>query len=408
MSYRMSDCTSAAASNPAHAVPFTLPLDPQLQARSLHPLGTLQYNRPYASFGFVKAAATLALPSPDATNDALKLEALSQLLDALVRPEGVVQLLQTERLFAELLLSATANESAPVRQRASKALEVVTRTRGGREFALTTEVAPRLARLADSAREQDEQVRRNALQIFLNLAASAAGILHLMQHGLLKQLISKLPTETDATTHALCARTLAECVREPRAWSDAVAEGVVGVSAQVLRAKLDDVAVSAAADRVREANGIVATADKPLMSSLEQLFRLVGHVSAPALSGKDACVEADLVALLTRLLEHPVPLVRGAAGLALQNLTNAESGKRAALKCDTLAPLCRVALQDEDEMAQAQAMQSLANLAEHPTAKTDPRVTDAVEQLRRMQQQHASDKVRHAAKLAVDQITWQP
>jgi hypothetical protein len=154
-----------------------------------------------------------------------------------------------------------------------------------------------------------------------------------------------------------------------------------------------------------------------MLDALEQLCRLVAHVSAPALAGKDACVEADLVALLARptLLEHPLSSVRAAAGLALQNLTNAESGKLAALKCDALDPLCRVALagggnrdDEEEEMAQAQAMQSVANLSEHPKAKVDSRVVDAVARLQHLQKAHRSDKVRHAAKLAVEQITWQP
>ncbi len=430
MSYRTDDCTSSAATSTPRAVPYAVPLDPTLQSRSLQPLGVLQYNRPYASLGFAKAAATLALPSPDGTNDELKLEALRQLLDALVRPESVSAVLGPDGVFAELMINA-ANPSAAVRVLAMQALAAVTRARAGREFAIAADVTPRLANRAEMDREPNAQVRRNALQCLLNIAASAPGILHLLSHNIPRQLIGKLASESDLATHALCAHTLAEMVREPRAWSDAVAEKIVPTCFSVLQAKVDLPETQAAAQRVRESAsqqqqqdgassytsaGVVATSDKAGMDSLEHLCRLIAHIAAPSLSGKDACVsERGSVSLLVGLVAHPVAQVREEASFALQHVTNCESGKRAALgvepkkECDALEALIQAALDEPvSPLVQAQCLQSITNLAEHPVAKTDERLLGALDRIKQLAAGHEDQQVRHAAQMAVDQITWQP
>jgi len=405
--YRSSnDGTSDAASFQPRVIAYTVPLDGQLQSRSLHPMGALQFNRPYASLSFAKIASTLALPSPSSEHDPLKLEALRQLIEALSRPESISAVL-AEGVLAELLLNA-ANDSPEVRVLATQALAIVTRHRAGREFALAAEITPRLAALADSSKERDAQVRRNVLQCFVHLAASAAGIAHLLERGVLRQLIGKLESETDLATHASCELVLIEAVREPAAWSSAMADGVVATCARVMQGKQALPLTCDAARRVRQADGVVATDLRPLFLSLERLAHLVAHVAAPKLAGKDACVQANIVPMLVELLAHPVPAVRIAASLALLHLTNCESGKVAALKCQALEALVEGALQDPDAMVQCQTMQALANLAEHPKAKTDERMGAAVEQLKGLQQTHSSDKVRHAAQLAIDQITWQP
>lgn len=405
--YRSSnDGTSDAASFQPRVIQYTVPLDGQLQSRSLHPMGALQFNRPYASLSLAKIGATLALPSPSSEHDPLKLEALRQLNESLARPETVSGVLG-EGVFAELLLNAS-NESPEVRVLATQALAVVTRHRAGREFALAAEITPRLAALADSSKEREAQVRRNVLQCFVHMGASAAGVAHLLERGVLRQLIAKLDSETDLATHAACELVLLEAVREPAAWAAAMADGVVATCARVLQGKQSLPLTCDAARRVRQADGVVATDLRPLFLSLERLAQLVAHVAAPKLAGKDACVQANIVPMLVELLSHPVPAVRIAASLALLHLTNCESGKVAALKCQALAPLIEAALDDQDPIVQCQAMQALANLAEHPKAKTDERMVAAVQQLKVLQQSHTSDKVRHAAQLAIDQITWQP
>lgn len=403
----MSIGSSAAASFSPREVPYSVPLDGTLQSRSLQPLGKVEFNRPYASLSFAKIASTLALPSPNSDHDPLKITALHQLIESLSRPESSSAVLN-EGVFVELVVNSS-NESAEIRALSCQSLAIVTKHRAGREFAIAADIVPRLSGLADSDKEKSEEVRRQVLQSFVHMTASAAGIAHLQARGVLRQCIRKLATEPDLTTHARCLQVLFESVREPTSWTHSIGEGVVDTLASVLASKLSSASEvhRSAAEDVVVASGIVATKLRPLFLSLEYCCKLVAHLSAPALAGKDACVAAGMVAMLTSLLPHPVPAVRVAASLALQNLTNAESGKVAALAAQSI-PALLMALHDEEEMVQCQSMQCLANLAEHPKGKTDAGVIKAVELLKARAQQHASQKVQHAAKLAIDQITWQP
>ena len=398
---------SAAASFVPRELPYTVPLDGTLQSRSLQPLGKVEFNRPYASLSMAKIASTLALPSPNVDHDPMKITALQQLIEALSRPESVSAVL-SEGVFVELVVNSS-NESAEIRALACQALAIVTKHRAGREFAIAADIVPRLSGLADSDKEKSEAVRRQVLQSFVHMTASAAGIAHLQARGVLRQCIRKLPTEPDLTTHARCLQVLFESVREPAAWTHCIGEGVVDILASVLQSKLSASSEQyrSAADDVVVAGGVVATKLRPLFLSLEYCCQLVAHISAPALAGKDACVGAGMVAMLTSLLPHPVPAIRIASSLSLQNLTNSESGKVASLKAQSIPALLLV-MHDEEEMVQCQVMQCITNIAEHPKGKTDPGVVKAVELLKQRAQQHPSQKVRHAAKLAIDQITWQP
>lgn len=384
-------------------IPFTLPLDPELQSRSLHPLGTLQFNRPYGDLTFDKTKRTLSLPSSD-ENDALKLTSLEQLLELVSRPQKV-QLILDGGIFAELVLNAS-NQNQDVRILATSALASLTAHRAGREFALQADIVPRLSRLA-SNEEPSAKVRGNVLKTLLHMSSSQSGIHHLITRGIVEQLVDKVGSESDLGCRAQTLEVLTIILREPTGWKTAMKAGLIPMAAKVLKKMLQDSTTINATEAVINANGIVATQSKPLFATIAMLGKVIAHVSAVALECKNDCVSCDIVPLLVSLLSHPVSSLRINSTLALQNLTNCVPGKQAALAAKAIGPLLD-ACQDPEEMVQCQAMQAITNLAEHPTAKSDPRVQAAVEQLQRMQATSPSDKVRHAAKLAIEQITWQP
>jgi hypothetical protein len=396
--------SSSSPSFQSHSVPFTLPLDPDLQEKSLQPLGTLQFNRPYGDLVFDKTRRTLSLPSSP-EHDALKLTALSQLIEVLSRPQKV-QVLLEQGVFAELVLNA-GNENQEVRVLATAALAALTGARAGRDFAIQADIVPRLAKLASND-EPSAAVRSNVLKSFFNMAGSQAGVQHLLSGGLIEQLVEKIGSEADLACRAQTLEILSVVLREPAGWKAATQAKIVPMVAKVLRAMLTDAPTLAATDAVINADGVIATNLKPLFSTISFLAKVVAHISAVgALEGKDECVKCEIVPLLVTLLSHPVSSLRIQSSLALQNLTNAESGKKAALEAQAIQPLLD-ATKDTEEMVQCQAMQALTNLAEHPAAKGDERVQQAVPDLKRASETAASAKVKHAATLAVQQITWQP
>lgn len=387
-----------------YSVSYVLPLDPELQGRSLHPLGTLQFNRAYGELGFDKARRTLALPASE-EHDALKLTALSHLLESLSRPVDAQRALDTG-LFSELVLSAAA-ENESVRTLATGALAAITASRAGREFAVQADVVARLSRLA-ATEEPEPRVRLHVLQTFLHLSASAAGIRHLLARGLVPLLVTKVAVEDDLSCRAATLEILSVLLRDPDGWRACTEAGLVATAAAVLKEMSNDPDTLAASDSVTLAGGVIATSLKPLFATLSLLAKVIAHVSAVALTGKDACVEHEMVPLLVALLPHPVVAVRAQSSHALQNLTNCESGKRASLACQALTTILDAATLDTDEMVQCQSLQAIANLAEHPAAKNDPDVQARVERMREIARDSDSAKVRHAATLAVDQITWLP
>lgn len=398
--------SASSSSFQPHAVPFLLPLDPALQSRSLQPLGTLQFNQAYGDLAVDKTVRTLGLPSSD-TNDALKLTALEQTLELLSRPQKVQTLLD-QGIFAELILNA-ANDNPAIRVLASAALAVLTAARAGREYALQADVVPRLARLVGND-EASAKVRSSILQTFFHLASSQAGVRHLLSRSVCGLLVSRVAQEVDLGCKADSLDVLAVIVREPTGWEQAMEDGAVPTCAKVLRALLTASDTLMATESVLQSEGgcIIATDLKPRFRCIAQLMKVIGNIAAVALKGKDQCVDCDIVPLLGSLLANPVGHLRIHASFALQNLANAESGKRAALEAQAIAPLVDACLNDPEEMVQCQALQALASLAEHPAAKKDDRVQAAIAPLQKLAEESTSGKVSHAAKLAVDQITWLP
>lgn len=396
--------SSSASSFSPHTLPFLLPLDPDLQGTSLQPLGRLQFNTPFGDLTFEKTRRTLALPTSE-ENDQLKLTALKQLLELLSRPQKV-QILLDQGVFAELVLNAP-NDNQDVRILATAALSSLTGSRAGRDFALSADICPRLSKLSSSQSESCWEVRTNVLQTFLHLTSSQAGIAHIIKRGLVEQLVGAVGGESVLRCRAQTLEILTIVLRDPQGWKVASEAGLVPMVAKVMRTMLADPDTLAATESVITSGGIIATKLKPLFQTISLLAKVVAYISAVALQGKNECVACEIVPMLVSLLAHPVASIRIDSTLALQNLTNCESGKKAALAADILQPLLD-ACSDPDEMVQCQSMQSLTNMAEHPVAKADPRVVAAVEELTRARDTSRSDKVRHAAKLAIQQITWQP
>jgi hypothetical protein len=392
----------------SRTLPFTLPLDPSLPlgATNANPRGEVRFHQAWAEETHGKTVRTLGLESTE-VNDGLKLTALEQLLELLSRPQKVQSLLEAG-IFAELILNA-ANENTAIRVLSSAALASLTAARAGREYALQADIVPRLAKLVGSE-EPSPKVRWSILQTLCNMASSQAGVRHLLSRDVCALLVSRVSSESDLSCCAGALDVLIVMVREPLGWEKAMEDRAVETCATVLRALLTASETLSATESVAQSEGgcIVATALKPRFQCLGGLAKLIGNIAAVALKGKDRCVGCDIVPLLVSLLGHPVSSLRIHASFALQNLANAESGKRAMLEAQAMAPLLEACLADQEEMVQCQSLQALASLSEHPAAKNDDRVQQAIPELKEVQGKSASEKVRHAAKLAVDQITWLP
>jgi len=408
-------------------VPASLPLDLQLQERSLQPLGRVKFNECYGDNLYEKVNRTLALPSPNVEHDRLKLEALAQMEQWLHHPECVVRALNAG-LFTELLLNAS-NENVAIRVASTHSLVQLVASRSGREFAIQAQILPRLTKLSASDTETEAAVRRNVLRIYSALAESPSGIDHLRLGGMFDILIEKVDSENCDACRSLCLETLSKCVRNLEGWKQCVrSDEIVPRIAKVMERTLADPSTTQTSQQVTAAQGKLRESLEPRMNVLANLCQTVANIAAFSppgsglgTEGKDVCVKADLVRMITSLLPHPLRSIRLQASLALSHLTNTLSGKVAALECQAIQPLIDAACADrrgedvglvaleEEEVVAAQSMQALINVAEHPKAKSDPRVQVAAGKLKIIAaDQSRKEMVRHAAQMAVDQITWEP
>jgi hypothetical protein len=244
------------------------------------------------------------------------------------------------------LVACLSHQDAECRELASQVLVPFSNLRVGRDFLVKQGITVTLSFCLD---DKSETVRSNIYKVFLNVCDQRSGISSFVGHGVGETLVQKASEEKGCPAiHQLCLQLLHRCIDEDKAaYQVVLTQGVVGTLV-----------------------GILSDAkSSPLI--LEWACRVASVFNIPRV-GKKASVEAKMTVPLIQLLrDNPSEGVREHAAGALAHLTQNHLGKVVSIQ-NGLVEVC-VAVVSEHAPVEllSNVLQVIANIAQHPTARTD-------------------------------------
>jgi hypothetical protein len=245
------------------------------------------------------------------------------------------------------LLGCLRHEDAECRELASQVLVPFSNLRVGRDHLVKQGVTLVLSFGFD---DFSETVRGNIYRVFLNLCDQRSGITSFVGHGVGATLVHKASEEKGCPAiHELCLQLLHRCINEePEAYAAVLKQGVVDTLVGILNdAKSSDLI-------------------------LEWACRVACVFNIPRV-GKKASVDAKMTVPLIKLLRDSASAgVREHAAGALVHLTQNHLGKVISIQ-NGLVEVCVAVVSEQSAPVEllANVLQVVANIAQHPTARTD-------------------------------------
>lgn len=325
---------------------------------------------------YLKICAALAEGSTG-----VKIQALDRTCDLVRKGDNIAPAIENG-VFTELVISL-GDWDAKVRQLGSLALTYITESRQGREFSHNEDTLNAFSKLLNDA---DDGVKFNGYTIFMNLSADDKGVAAILDFNLIEKFILKILQEKDVKVQVKCLEVLGSCIKYEKGsgFQKAMEQNVV----QTLKVVL---------------GGAVGSAE--LQAVVCKVFAYIAYNQY----GKDAIVEAGAVPTILHLLTHKSVAVRIAASSAMSYITIALSGKVVVVDDAKGITTIVQAIQDSVELVCVSSVQALANVAEHPKAKSSTilQSEDVLNILMKLSES-PNPLVHRAAKLCLSKILNKP
>lgn len=338
---------------------------------------------------YPKIAAVLAEADNELMID-MKIQALQQLFDLSRRPENITNIIQYG-VFNQLICCVN-HPNKEVRHYSTTCLAQMCLSRNGREVLLAWPDI--LNTLSTPLNDHTPSVRLNTVTVFLRFADFHDGTKCLMEGGMIKILVEKCQIEPDDQVKALSLETVSKLLRSEQGRQLAKEAELVSILTRLLDQTLTSLPKQ--------------KATKVTAQMLAYLCDCLSYYSVLN-DGKEECVQANAVTSITQLLHLNFSFVRASACQALMNITNCLAGKIAAIESNVIPELL-LRMTDEDENVVISALESIANVVEHPKAKESGLLTSSRTEaiLRGIANGATNPNVKMSAQSALEKILWKP
>lgn len=264
-----------------------------------------------------------------------------------------------------------------VRQRSTKALELMCNCSNGKAAVVKENVLPDLAAVLD---DDDVEVRRNIFSAFVNLSANVDGAEALVECGYVKLLVGKAGNDADEAVQVMALVVLNKCtnVIGGRGLSDSLAHGAARCCIALLAHKSAEV-------RHLAALNIASLAFSP--------------------EGKVQAIRGDGVPTLLELMRDGDDRVRASAAAAMMGIVTDDSGKEAVIE-EGVESLV-TCLMDSTTLVVLNTLKCVSTVAAHPKARKLLNDADVVPLIQTIYDDGIG-ALRPSAKTAIAAVTWTP
>jgi hypothetical protein len=210
------------------------------------------------------------------------------------------------------------------------------------------------------------------------------GIKSMFASNMIRPLIEKCKFEADTDILTLVYDLISKLIRTEEGFIPALSLSLIEAIAQTLRTKTNPATLYAACKCLAA------------MCVFSQ--------------GKDHAVAVGCVTQLVPLIGSPTVEVRRGALLALMNITNTQSGKKAALQGYAIPALAKRIFKEADEDCIIYAMNAMASVAEHPEGRRSDELCGptTLSRIRWHQEYSKSEVLKSAAAETIYKLQWAP